>query len=72
MLVLCVQVTMLLINITPLERRVQHSTALGSTTTKLTMFYLVNSVVIPIVAVYLTSNSDESWYASTSSTYTYL
>lgn len=62
-------VTTLLINVVPLERRVQHSTALGSTTAKITMFYLVNSVAIPIIAVYLTTNSDESWYASSSRAY---
>lgn len=61
-------VTTLLISVAPLERRVQHSTALGSTTAKLTMFYLVNSVAIPIIAIYLTTNSDESWCGSPNST----
>ena len=56
-------VTTLLVNVVPLERNIQHSTALGSTTAKLTIFYLVNSVAIPIIAVYLTNDSDESWCA---------
>jgi hypothetical protein len=55
--------TMLLLNIAPYERHVQFSAALGSTTAKLTSFYLLNSIGIPILAVYLTNGSDQSWCA---------
>jgi hypothetical protein len=57
-----VQVTFLLNIASPYEAHVQHTTALGSTTAKLTTFYLVNSVAIPIMAILFTSDSDQSWY----------
>jgi hypothetical protein len=48
--------------VSPYEGHVRHTTALGFDTAKLTTFYLMNSVALPILAIYLTTESDQSWY----------
>ena len=56
-------VTLLLQVVQPLEKHHLHTEALASTTVKLTVFYLLNSVAVPIGARYITAGSDWNWCA---------
>lgn len=54
-------VTILLLAAEAFESHSLHSAALASTTAKLTLFYLLNSVAVPVAARYLTDGSDWHW-----------
>eukprot|EP00892_Ulva_mutabilis_P005487 jgi/Ulvmu1/330/UM001_0334.1 len=55
-------VTLLLQAAHSLERHHSHTAALASTTAKLSVFYLLNSIAVPVAARYITDGSDWHWY----------